>query len=422
MKVAVVVGHNSKAPGASAKSPLSISEFKYYNKIADKMVSLSGGGITCKRFNRVKTGGYGSEIRKVYAQVDAYNPDISIELHFNAAGPTATGTETLSSGSSGSLALSKALQDAQLKHLGLTNRGVKVKSRGDRGGLSLHIGRAPAALIEPFFGSNTKDCKAAHALGIEGMAKMLLEGIRAYAGLEEVAAPVAESVTSSGAFLADAKLKHSGLSKKQFFAQNKAAIKAIVKGVNKTLEAQAHGEPINDLTNIDAFAIMNAEMGLKSNGKVDANHVHSEGEKGLLPLPSNLEFWNGPGSAGLRNIGIDRNVKEFLLYLGNLKNKDIGKDFSGGDLYRDLFTQKGIENSPKKQMAILAAAIHGYFYAGNYTLGLPFGEISKRIVDAGTDHSHLLELLTELGYKHATHRPEIIVNRITNLKEGMGFA
>ena len=418
MKVAIVVGHNLKQPGARAKAPLSINEFAYYNRIADKMVALSGGGVRCKKFNRVKSGGYSAEIRKVYAAVDAYDPDISIELHFNAAGASATGTETLSSGSSGSLALSNALQEAQLAALNLRNRGVKVKARGDRGGLSLHIGRAPAALVEPFFGSNTGDCRAAHTLGIEGMAKMFLEGIKRYRGVDEVSEPVA--LTNSGSFLADATLKHKNLTKKQFFQRNKAVIKEIVKNVNKTLEAQSHGEPINKLTNIDAFAIMNAEMGLK-NGKADASHVHSEGEKGLLPLPSNLEYWNGPGSASLGNISPDRNVKEFLLYLGNLKNKDVGKDFSGGALYRDLFTQPGVENSSRKQMAILAAAIHGYFYAGNYALGLPFGEISKRVVDAASDHTHLIELLGELGYKHAIGNADIIVNRIANLKEGMAF-
>lgn len=422
MKIALVVGHNSKQSGARAKAPLSTSEFDYYNRIADKMVALAGGSVRCKKFNRVVSGGYSAEIRKVYAEVDAYDPDISIELHFNAAGPRATGTETLSSGSSGSLALSNALQEAQLAALHLRNRGVKVKARSDHGGLSLHVGRAPAALVEPFFGSNTGDCRAADRLGIQGMAEMLMDGIRRYRRMDEVSDPVAESVTDySGAFLADVTLKHRNLSKKQFFRRNKAAIKEIVKNVNKTLRALAHGEPINKLTNIDAFAIMYAEIGLK-NGKVDVMHVHRGGEQGLLPLPANLEYWNGPGTASLGRMSPDRNVKEFLLYLGNLKNKDIGSDFSGGALYRDLFTQPGVESSAGKQMAILAAAVHGYFHVGNYALGLPFAEISKRVVDAASDHGHLIELLGELGYKHATGDTAIIVNRIANLREGMSYA
>jgi len=418
MKIAIVVGHNSKAQGANSKAPLSISEFKYCNKIADKMVALATGPLRAKKFNRVKTTGYSREIDTVYALVDDYAPDISIELHFNSAGPSASGTETLSSGSTASLALANSVQASMLEALGLSNRGIKVKSRSERGGRSLHAGRAPAILIEPFFGSSTKDCKAADKIGIEGMAKMLLDGVKAYAGLEIIADPE-ETTTDTGAFLADVDLVHSNLTKKQFFTKNATGLKEIVAAINKKLEAEAHGEAINPLTMTDTIAIMNAEMGLKSNGKVNAHHVHSEGEKGLLPLPSNLGFWNGPQSANLKKLTLERNVKEFLLYLGNLKNKDIGRDFTGGALYRDLFTQKGIAGNDLKQMAILAAVVHGYFYAGNYNLGLPYGEISHKVIGAAKDHQQLIDFLAELGYKHASNKPEIIANRVQNLLDGI---
>lgn len=285
----------------------------------------------------------------------------------------------------------------------------------------------PLFLVEPFFGSNTNDCKAAGNLGITGMARMYLAGVKTFAGLEDVAAPEPELLTtSSGGFLVDVDIVHRGLTKKQFFARNRASIMAIVAAINKKLEAENHGEPINKLTLVDALAIMNAEMGLKA-GKVDASHVHSMGEKGLLPLPSPLEYWNGPQSANLpgklpANLTPERNVKEFLLYLGNLKNKDVGRSFRGGALYRDLFSQEGIADSPKKQMAILAAAVHCYFYAGNYDLQLPYSEISEKVIGAATDMQDLLDFLAELGYKHAAGDPGIIANRIGNLKEGMALA
>jgi N-acetylmuramoyl-L-alanine amidase len=418
MKVAIVVGHNSAAKGARALAPISEHEFTYYNRIADEMVRLARGGLTAKRFNRVKTTGYSREIDTVYAQVDDYGADISIELHFNAASPAATGTETLSSGSSRSLKLAKAMQDAMLPALGLRDRGVKIVAKTERGGRSLHAGRPPAVLVEPFFGSNTGDCRAAAKLGETGMAKMWLAGVRAYAGLPDVqVAPVADA-----AFLADVDIVHSGLTRQEFFDRNRAAIKAIVRAVNKKIQAEEHGEEINALTTADAFALINAQIGVK-NGKVNNRHAHPDGNTGLLPLPANLAFWNGSQSAdpGAR-LTPERNVKEYLLYLGHLKNKDVGWEFRGGVLYRDLFTQPEVVGNAKKQMGILAAVVYGYFHTENYNLGLPHGEISRRIVAAEKDPAPMLGLLRELGYKDIDKDPKIVEARIADLKAGLAMS
>lgn len=417
MKVAIVVGHNSVAQGARALAPISEQEFTYYNRIADEMVRLARRGLTARRFNRVKTAtGYSTEIDTVYAQVNDYGADISIELHFNAAGPTATGTETLSSGSPGSLKLARAMQDSMLAALGLHDRGVKIVAKDKRGGRSLHAGRPPAILVEPFFGSNKGDCRSAANLGETGMAEMYLAGVRAYAGLPEVQGEPAEG---DAAFLADVDIVHSGLTRKQFFDRNRAAIKAIVKAVNKKIQAEEHGEEINALTNVDAFALINAQIGVKT-GKVDNRHTHADGNTGLLPLPANLAFWNGPQSADPgAGITPDRNVKEYLLYLGHLKNKDVGWEFRGGVLYRDLFTQDEVADDAKKKMGILAAIVYGYFHTENYDLGLPHGEISRRIVAAEKDPAPMIDLLRELGYKDINKDPKIVETRIADLKEGL---
>lgn len=39
--------------------------------------------------------------------------------------------------------------------------------------------------------------------------------------------------------------------------------------------------------------LLYCESGLKRSGHVDPDHRHSEGERGLLPLPENVRFWNG---------------------------------------------------------------------------------------------------------------------------------
>ena len=179
--VAVVVGHNSAAPGADALIPLSRNEFGLNGEIADRMVELGGVyGLTVRRFTRFAGPSYSREIANVYRSVDESNAVCTIELHFNSAGHGATGTETLHSGSAQSKLLAGFLQRRMLAALELRDRGLKEVSAGDRGGLSLHAGKAPCALVEPFFGSNPTDCQAAFQIGVDGFAKTYLSGLRDY--------------------------------------------------------------------------------------------------------------------------------------------------------------------------------------------------------------------------------------------------
>lgn len=182
LKVAVVVGHNAQAPGAYAREPIGRTEFEFNCAVAVAMERLSvPGGVVMSRFLRTALGGYTQEIRRVYGYVDAWGADASIELHFNADGPTATGTETLHSGSPGSLRLATCLQAAMLAALKLRDRGL-VERREGRGALSLVAGRAPAVIVEPFFGSSTLDCMSvAAAGGAEGLAIAYLRGLSAWA-------------------------------------------------------------------------------------------------------------------------------------------------------------------------------------------------------------------------------------------------
>ena len=86
-----------------------------------------------------------------------------MELHFNAAGPSATGSETLYV-TSVSRPLAEAVQDATVSVLGLRDRGVKTpqEASGGRGARNLsQMGAKPSILTEPFFGSNAGDAQAA---------------------------------------------------------------------------------------------------------------------------------------------------------------------------------------------------------------------------------------------------------------------
>ncbi|KQI67059.1 hypothetical protein AN189_17710 [Loktanella sp. 3ANDIMAR09] len=159
MKIAIVVGHNKAAQGAVRVTDKR-SEYDWNGQLAEMIRSHNTAAV--KVFHRTPGGGYSAEIDRVYKQVDAWGADCSLELHFNASGSSSvSGGETLSSGTSGSMRLAKLVRPAVAAALGNKDRGVKVLSRTDRGGRSLWQGRAPAVLVEPYFGSNVSDCNAA---------------------------------------------------------------------------------------------------------------------------------------------------------------------------------------------------------------------------------------------------------------------
>jgi len=156
----IIVGHNRKSQGAVRVTD-GKSEFDWNSDLARRIKALAEHdpdvdvGIVFRQ-----PGGYTRQIRDAYAAADRAGADYTIELHFNAsASASASYTCTLTSGTTGSLRLCEALQSAQVRALGLRDAGVIVRKRGGgRGWRSLWTGRAPAALIEPYFGSNSRDC------------------------------------------------------------------------------------------------------------------------------------------------------------------------------------------------------------------------------------------------------------------------
>jgi N-acetylmuramoyl-L-alanine amidase len=161
-KLAIIVGHNGEAQGA-ARVDTGETEFVWNNSLARLIERLSSDfDIEVRVFFRVPGGGLKRELERVYREVDLWGADMSIELHFNGHhNPSARGTETLSSGTALSLRLAVNVQREMVASLGLRDRGVKTVGRGGRGWRSLYSGKAPAIMIEPFFGTNADDCRAA---------------------------------------------------------------------------------------------------------------------------------------------------------------------------------------------------------------------------------------------------------------------
>lgn len=184
MKVAIVVGHNPRQPGA-VRCDTREAEYLWNSRIAMRIEETAAGGdypgIEVKTFFRPYMGSYAREVRDVYPRVDAFGADVSLELHFNShENPKANGCEMLSSGSARSMQLSEALQNAVLSRFEVRDRGVKVLGPKDDGYLALHAGRAPAVILEPYFGSNAKDCATFSGPHDEqGYAEAILDAVEA---------------------------------------------------------------------------------------------------------------------------------------------------------------------------------------------------------------------------------------------------
>lgn len=156
--IALIIGHNACDQGA-VRATDGRTEYDWNSDLAAAIRDRAPGMYTILRRNHRL--GYTAEVREVYSVASGLGASATVELHFNGAWPGATGTETLSSGSTGSLRLARLVQPAMVQALGLRDRGILVRKRTDRGGESLHAGRPPAVLLEPYFGSNSGDCAAA---------------------------------------------------------------------------------------------------------------------------------------------------------------------------------------------------------------------------------------------------------------------
>ena len=160
MKVALVVGHTERRPGAAAVAPISSPEYPWNKDFAERLIAhvASLGDAEARAFFRDEVGLVG-----VYNAVKSWGADCAVELHFNAAGPSATGSETLYV-TAVSKQLAEAVQDATVMTLGLRDRGVKTprEASGGRGQRNLsQMGPKPSILTEPFFGSNAGDARIA---------------------------------------------------------------------------------------------------------------------------------------------------------------------------------------------------------------------------------------------------------------------
>ena len=89
-KVALVIGHNLRSQGAYSKK-LNKTEYEYCKEVCNKVRELTGVDV----YERKPNTYYTWEMDKVLSQINEKRYDYILEVHFNAAGKKAYGSECL---------------------------------------------------------------------------------------------------------------------------------------------------------------------------------------------------------------------------------------------------------------------------------------------------------------------------------------
>ncbi|MEM5542644.1 serine protease [Sulfitobacter sp. AS92] len=200
-----------------------------------------------------------------------------------------------------------------------------------------------------------------------------------------------------------------GLDKPAFLSANAGRIRALLAEVN-AWSADRHGDGALLLTELDLIVMIYCEAGFQK-GVMDAEANHSLGERGLLPLPSNLGFWIGSTAPSHDTLlSLRENIGLYARYLAAIVNKPV-RTSPVGMLYSALFRATGIAGHPARSAKVLAGVIHGYFLDLNYRGGAtadPAALLAGYRADLGV-HA----LLASSGYVHAG--TGILANRQRNI-------
>ena len=158
-RVAICVGH-SRAGDFGATAPGGVTEYAWNKPIAHKVkANLEALGcevLVVDEYGYLTDLSYSQAMDFVATQVKDFEAELVVELHFNSSSDRSVrGFETLITGSQRGTILGNCLQDAMAElFTGEPNRGVKARTRNQRGSAFLFKCAPPAAILEPLFASN----------------------------------------------------------------------------------------------------------------------------------------------------------------------------------------------------------------------------------------------------------------------------
>ena len=158
MKIAICVGHNSRSKGAFSKF-LNQTEFDYNKRVAGILKEISCHDIHI--FYRKSQNSYNKEISELADQVNKHHFDLALELHFNSFNGIANGVEALYfHNSKVGLELATEFSKRISFVYDSLNRGAKPLTNDGQNGFGfVQKLKAPAIILEPFFGDNEEAIK-----------------------------------------------------------------------------------------------------------------------------------------------------------------------------------------------------------------------------------------------------------------------
>lgn len=167
MRVAISVGHDARSQGAFSLA-LDMHEHQWNGLFADALVpELESRGAVVKRFERPSGLGYQTAMAALTSEINDWGPDLVVELHFNAMDdPSWAGCCVLHwpSSTRGNIAAA-AISEAAAEAIGNRNRGAVAQDKSWNAGRPplylLRDTKAPATIVESFFGSSSTDSIAA---------------------------------------------------------------------------------------------------------------------------------------------------------------------------------------------------------------------------------------------------------------------
>lgn len=175
MKIAIIIGHTWRASGAYSKA-LKENEYPFNERLAAQMFEF----ISANNLAIFRRDGGGVPQAYYLARAWGQRPGEdfrTVELHFNAGVPEATGSEVIYTRPE-SKSLAVAIQSEVVAALGLPDRGAKLPYQ-HRGEESLNaLPGVPSVIVEPFFGTNDQDCFVATGR-LRPLAKAIIRGAQA---------------------------------------------------------------------------------------------------------------------------------------------------------------------------------------------------------------------------------------------------
>ena len=158
-KVALIIGHNDRSRGAY--SPILLSEFKYWKKIAEKIKGeiLEVVDVYERKANKC----YTKEMNEVLKELNKNDYNFCLELHFNSSlNRNANGCECLVYWKNEKAKELATDFMARLQNVfGSKIRGnhgiIEIQDSKTRGGYGICNSKDTYILLEPFFGSNNDE-------------------------------------------------------------------------------------------------------------------------------------------------------------------------------------------------------------------------------------------------------------------------